>query len=298
VAGAAGATTLASVPAAAAPYVFERPDDASRLSVDVVATFPPLLPDAPASPHPAPGYAPAAAAVAAWGDAVASFCASAAAASAANASCALAVAAPDRAVVTAPLPLAPALAAWLARSDAVHWVSPRARRGARNYFAATITQSGTAPSPAVQAGAAPWPGPDPASTPHWAAGLRGQGAVLGMGDTGIDYDHCLLRDAAVPVAVSAATPVGGVPAFASSAHSKIALLRALADSVDASGHGTHCAASAVGAAGGAGAGGVSAWQGGAPGARLAFTDMGSGAGGELGVPLDLVHDYFPYAYER
>ena len=296
---AVNATSLADVPAAAAPFVLAD-SGGTRLSVDVVATFPSLLPASPGDPPPVPGYAPALAAVEAWQDALIAVCGSV---SGVNASaCSLTAAADDRAVATVPLAAAPTAAAWLATSPSIHWVSPRARRAARNYLAAAVLQSpggaaATTPSAAaIESGAAPWAGPDATTTTHWAAGLRGQGGVLGMGDTGLDVDHCALRDPSLAVAVSSATRVGGAPAFSSSTHRKLALYRALADAVDASGHGTHCAGTAVGAPVGGAAG--AQWQGGAPAARLALTDLGTGSGGDLGVPMDLVNDYFPYAYER
>ena len=51
----------------------------------------------------------------------------------------------------------------------------------------------------------------------------------------------------------------------------------LADGLDANGHGTHCAGSAVGSQ----VAGAYPWRGLAPDARLAFTDIGSGAAGDL-----------------
>ena len=72
----------------------------------------------------------------------------------------------------------------------------------------------------------------------------------------------------------------------------------LADGVDANGHGTHCAGSAVGAPLASAPGAARPWAGLAPGARLAFTDMGAGAAGDLAVPLDLGADYFRHHYDR
>lgn len=45
------------------------------------------------------------------------------------------------------------------------------------------------------------------------------------------------------------------------------------------------------------AGAFSNWQGMAPGAKIAFQDLGSGNTGTLSVPYDLFSDYFPYNYQ-
>lgn len=105
-----------------------------------------------------------------------------------------------------------------------------------------------------------------------------------------------------------------------------------ADAIDGEGHGTHCAGSALGGlANGAHpshsrftdfavlltqrlagmqawsrawltvrsscAGALSNWQGMAPGAKIAFQDLGSDNTGTLSVPYDLFYDYFPYNYQ-
>lgn len=45
------------------------------------------------------------------------------------------------------------------------------------------------------------------------------------------------------------------------------------------------------------AGAFSNWQGMAPGAKIAFQDLGSDNTGTLSVPYDLFYDYFPYNYQ-
>ena len=45
------------------------------------------------------------------------------------------------------------------------------------------------------------------------------------------------------------------------------------------------------------AGAYNSWEGMAPSAKLAFTDIGSGTSGSLSVPSDLYSDYFPYSYQ-
>lgn len=45
------------------------------------------------------------------------------------------------------------------------------------------------------------------------------------------------------------------------------------------------------------AGAYNNWEGQAPAAKIAFTDIGSGTSGSLSVPSDLNIDYFPYSYQ-
>ncbi len=80
---------------------------------------------------------------------------------------------------------------------------------------------------------------------------QGAGQVIGMGDTGLDMGHCLLRDDAVPVPATLAgglqqEPDGGALYFDSTAHRKLRYYRLADDGVDANGHGTHCGGSAAG----------------------------------------------------
>ena len=78
-------------------------------------------------------------------------------------------------------------------------------------------------------------------------GLQGQNQVLGMGDTGIDTDHCMFADSSYPITASAfAADSSGVLVYSNPAHRKIRYYRAFVDEVDINGHGTHCAGSAVG----------------------------------------------------
>ncbi len=198
---------------------------AAAWTVEILVTFPTLgpFPGAAASlPVPPPPYAPAAAAAAAWAPALASICA--------PATCTLTPAdslLSSRLAITAPAARAPALVPWLAASPATHWVSPRARARPRNFFAAGICQAGAPGRVDVATGMAWATAPTTGShTPHWAAGLRGGGQILGLGDTGLDADHCLFSDPAVPgpgAAGGVAPKVGpdGVRAWESATHRKL-----------------------------------------------------------------------------
>ena len=260
-------------PPAAAPYA--RPGPNGTWTVDAVLSFPAFLPDSPVGEDPFPAYAPAAAALDAWGPALGALCE----ALAGGAPCpASASPGPSgRLAVTLPLAALGTAVPWLAAAPATAWVAPRARARVGNFFASGVCQVGEGgrgrgrvgverarrkvtpaalnparPALPSQAGAAgqadvgsgaTWGAAG--TTPLWDAGLRargkgrgvwwgraarpwrcthppvppwvarpnppsilhqptlhprpqGSGQVLGMGDTGLDADHCAFRDPAVP----------------------------------------------------------------------------------------------------
>ena len=396
-AAAAAASSLSRVPRAAAPFVYLSGssfsggdgDDLLVPTIDLVVSFPALLPKAPGGGGGGPAaYAPAAAAAESWSGSLDGVCSRATLfflrpiptpTLAPRPRCSVVGAARDRLVVSVPLlaavdaaaaapssspPDAPSPASpgppvllaealvksWASRSAASHWVSPRARPRSRNAVAAGLSQSGLVPPGLLPPGGSSPPSAAaeaaallasslPGAFPLWEAGLRGQGQVLGMGDTGLDVDHCLFVDPELqppvppppsssppppPTTTTTTTALRQLPLsfaerdgtrfFASATHRKLSYYRALSgDAVDGSGHGTHCAGSAVGSSAslgnlvaaedlaGSGGGVVPAsrrFEGMAPAAKLAFTDIGAGSGGELSVPVDLVADYFPYHYNR
>ena len=59
----------------------------------------------------------------------------------------------------------------------VMWVEIRPRIKTHNKFSHGNTQSGV------------WSN-EPSATPFWQAGVKGQGEIVGCGDTGIDVDSC------------------------------------------------------------------------------------------------------------
>ena len=70
-----------------------------------------------------------------------------------------------------------------------------------------------------------------------------------MGDTGLDWLHCMFKDSAIsgpgsgPFLREADT---GFLYWVNTAHRKVVYYRQVIDNVDENGHGTHCAGSAVG----------------------------------------------------
>ena len=137
--------------------------------------------------------------------------------------------------------------------------------------------------------------------PFWApaVGLRGEGQVVGVGDSGLDLDSCYFFDPAVPMAPNVRTEAGG-KVFSSDAHRKVAyyLGRLDAAMVDSVGHGTHVAGTIAGLPYAAASDTADPAVGMAPGARIGFIDLSTTASGDVGVPDDLARDYYPLAYER
>ena len=83
--------------------------------------------------------------------------------------------------------------------------------------------------------------------PLWSAGLTGAGQVLGLGDSGVDMDHCAFNDPAVSFR-GFETGQSRVPQFVSETHRKLAFYYMFADGTDSmAGHGSHVAGIAVAA---------------------------------------------------
>ena len=139
--------------------------------------------------------------------------------------------------------------------------------------------------------------------PVWSVGLRGEGQLVGVGDSGLDLSSCWLRD-----------PAGRPPG---PDHRKVhAYNSAYGDDIDGNGHGTHVVSSILGDAsvagmstsgGGGGGGGdeaseslmekaADAYNGMAPAARVVFTDIGTGRGGVLYLPTSMER-YYSLAYD-
>ncbi|KAK9815904.1 hypothetical protein WJX72_011677 [[Myrmecia] bisecta] len=192
--------------------------------------------------------------------------------------------------IVAPIDRLQGLVHWLAEQPTVHWIAPRPKGRAANFFASAIGQCARAAP--VTNGNGQYAG-DNGTHPIWDAGLQGQGQIVGMGDTGLDMTQCMFIDANVPFTTTS-KDAGGSLIFDSTSHRKLRFYREFVDGADGNGHGTHCGGSAAGSL----QIGFSPWQGMAPQAKLAFTDIGSGSDGTITTPDDLAKDYYSYAYQR
>lgn len=75
------------------------------------------------------------------------------------------------------------VAEWLAAQPEVEWVELRQEGRLHNWQAAAIVQAGANPRDPDASSAGPQAQPD--LHPIWEAGLRGEGQLLGVGDSGV-----------------------------------------------------------------------------------------------------------------
>lgn len=72
----------------------------------------------------------------------------------------------------------------------MHWLHPKPKSQLHNWRASGIIQSGRVP-----------PREDGVESseihPIWSAGIRGEGQIVGCGDSGIDVDSCFFFDSRV-----------------------------------------------------------------------------------------------------
>ena len=174
---------------------------------------------------------------------------------------------------------------WLAKKAKVHWVQEYKQPHLLNMNANYAMQSWNA------------------STHHiWDHGITGEGQVVGVADTGIDYDNCLFHDPAMPTPPRCSGKgYVEVAGCINPNHRKIITYRKFDESNYDDyygGHGTHVAGSVAGSAVGTDAEHEQAarYNGAAPGAKLAFDDVGDAQGSLSGIPYDLEEGLFPHSY--
>jgi len=135
----------------------------------------------------------------------------------------------------------------------------------------------------------------------WKWNITGKGHVVGVGDTGIDIDHCMFKDSKVPqpkyttYKERETIPLMNEKTMSDTinhGHRKIVEYWAQADKVDLpGGHGSHVAGILAGSL--EGSDNKNLYTGILPDAKLAFIDLGL-PDKTLKLPEDLAETYFPF----
>ncbi|GAB5031948.1 subtilisin-like serine peptidase [Nannochloropsis oceanica] len=132
---------------------------------------------------------------------------------------------------------------------------------------------------------------DKSTFPYYSVGLDGKGQVLQVVDTGLDQNSCFFSDSSGPVAITTISAA----AFDTKKRKVIQYVQWADDTDVIDGHGTHVAGSAVGES-------VDpnfdydTYKGAAPGAKVAFFDVGFDTG-SLSVPANFATRLFPPGYK-
>ncbi len=130
--------------------------------------------------------------------------------------------------------------------------------------------------------------------PAWHAGFRGENQVVGVSDSGLAHNSCFFKDENEPLSFSERDAYGR-KVFYSTSHRKIDMYRCLNDCKDHSGHGTHVSGTLVGESSSSTY--SSKYDGVAPKAKIAFTDLGKSILNIMQTP-SLSEDLFPNSYAR
>lgn len=130
----------------------------------------------------------------------------------------------------------------------------------------------------------------------WEYGLTGRGELIGVADTGIDFDNCYFED-------SANVDASGYP---TSSHRKVPFYRRLLSGRYAAklgdalyGHGTHVSGTIAGeVVRGGGAASMAEFDGIAPHARIVIDDFSDDESEDIILPDSLQDGLWPYSYEK
>ncbi|KAG2392168.1 hypothetical protein C9374_012420 [Naegleria lovaniensis] len=158
-------------------------------------------------------------------------------------------------------------------------------------------------SSVIMQGYGPSPSVGMSAVPFYEMGILGNGQIVGVSDTGIDWDNCLFRDALNPtvrtntlnfdhrkiVKYDTVSVYSGWTTYTSDGH----------DGVD--GHGTHVAGSVCGSIQNmtydSSVNPINEYHGIAPNARLYFTDLQKTGNPQLLIPSSYQTDIFKPAYD-
>lgn len=177
--------------------------------------------------------------------------------------------------IAVPVDEASEMVASLASLPFVNWIENEVEVRIFNHIASEVLQIGSKGRKSRYE-----PNTSISKRPFWEMGLDGTGELVGVGDTGLDVKSCFFWDPDHSVGYD---------------HAKVLGYRGFADYEDTSGHGTHVCGSIAGRAGNGS--GYEEYNGMAPGAKLAFTDLGLSYGDQRGlIAPQTMEEYYEYAY--
>jgi len=161
---------------------------------------------------------------------------------------------------------------FIASQPVVKGVSHAPKYQLHNHYARWVLQEGTT---------VPTTG-DTFNTPFYLANLKGNNVVVGCGDSGIDYKHCMFSDSSPP-------PFSGSPNF--NARKIVYYDTTNGDNKDDNGHGTHVAGTVLGFSST-----IFGSSGMAPNAKIYFQDLADQDETGVNTPKSLI-DFFNKPYE-
>ena len=190
---------------------------------------------------------------------------------------------------------------WLVKDSRVADILLRPRFYTSNQYAAAVTQIDQTDLTPIGNGQTPQYGLGQLEKPLYKKEILGQGQIVGVGDTGLDYDACHFVDAQNKITPNDIPAGPTAPAKNFPNHRKIIQYRGYADNKEGetTGHGTHVAGSVAGKTliniPGNPTAGQSGYDGSAPEAKVAFFDIGRPGQPGLSVPQSLQTNFYPPA---
>jgi subtilisin family serine protease len=191
----------------------------------------------------------------------------------------------------------------------VVWVALATQYDFANYHTATIVQSGSVRERIFPVNSTDVdyslfkPTIDPVLTPFWTRGITGKNQIVGIGDSGLQTDHCMFTDDKVDVNTAERQRIGGNIYYPG--HRKLINYVSFADgiavdNIDRPDHGTHVAGTVAGSVQKSKENSTGLFsvthKGVAPDSKISFVDIAFSSG-RFSIPDNLIDDYLMPQYK-